>query len=166
MERGTMPTGRGQPVLKNPLITTRGSIAGKELSMAYTKMTRQRFNAMKILFNSGAKNKEVSDAFGVSMGYASMVKASESFEEFENKRYLQTHKASKKAQAKEEPVKAETEPEENNPDQQVVEHRQTVVVQASHYMLEEQKKTNELLALINNKLGAIIDDLYGIKKEA
>lgn len=30
MERGTMPTGRGQPVLKNPLHTTRGSIAGKD----------------------------------------------------------------------------------------------------------------------------------------
>ena len=42
---------------------------------------------------------------------------------------------------------------------EIVEHRQTIVVQASHYMLEEQKKTNELLTLISNKLSFIVDEL-------
>ena len=42
---------------------------------------------------------------------------------------------------------------------QVVEHRQTVTIQATHYMMQEMKKTNELLELISRKLTFIVDQL-------
>lgn len=42
---------------------------------------------------------------------------------------------------------------------QVIEHRQTVTVQATHYMMQEMKKTNELLDLISRKLTFIVDSL-------
>ena len=42
---------------------------------------------------------------------------------------------------------------------QVVEHRQTVTIQATHYMMQEMKKTNELLELISRKLAFIVDQL-------
>ena len=37
--------------------------------------------------------------------------------------------------------------------------RQTIIVQASHYMLEEQKITNELLKVISNKLLYLVEQL-------
>ena len=42
---------------------------------------------------------------------------------------------------------------------QVVEHRQTVTIQATHYMMQEMKKTNELLELISRKMAFIVDQL-------
>ena len=42
---------------------------------------------------------------------------------------------------------------------QVVEHRQSVTIQATHYMMQEMKKTNELLELISRKLTFIVDQL-------
>lgn len=45
------------------------------------------------------------------------------------------------------------------PQPQVIEHRQTVTVQATHYMMQEMKKTNELLDLISRKLAFIVDSL-------
>ena len=45
------------------------------------------------------------------------------------------------------------------PQPQIVEHRQTVTVQANHYMMQEMQKTNELLELISRKLTFIVDQL-------
>ena len=45
------------------------------------------------------------------------------------------------------------------PQPQVVEHRQSVTIQATHYMMQEMKKTNELLELISRKLTFIVDQL-------
>ena len=42
---------------------------------------------------------------------------------------------------------------------QVVEHRQTVTIQATHYMMQEMKRTNELLELISRKMAYIVDQL-------
>ena len=42
---------------------------------------------------------------------------------------------------------------------QVVEHRQTVTIQATHYMMQEMKRTNELLELISRKLTFFVDQL-------
>ena len=42
---------------------------------------------------------------------------------------------------------------------QVIEHRQTVTVQATHYMMQEMKRTNELLELISRKMAFIVESL-------
>jgi len=42
--------------------------------------------------------------------------------------------------------------------------KHTVQVQATRFMEEQMKKQTELLTIICNKLGAIIDDLYGTKE--
>lgn len=42
----------------------------------------------------------------------------------------------------------------------------TVVrVEATHYMMEEMRKTNELLTLISNKLAFIVDELCGTARK-
>lgn len=140
----------------------------RNVLMAYTKMTKSKFNAAKILFQSGAIIQEVADAIGISKGTAGIVKHSETFEEYQHKisvksaayRMKLSAQKEKELQEKQEAERLEEErPAEPEKEQPVVEHRQTVVVQASHYMLEEQKKTNELLTAISNKLAFIVDEL-------
>ena len=113
------------------------------------KVTESIFNAVKTLIKGGATIKEAADYMGLSVGTINVIKASETFAEYKQNMYLRSraYKGEKKAK-----------PETAEP-QQVVEHRQTVTVQASHFMLEEQRKTNELLTLISNKLGFIVDEL-------
>ena len=55
--------------------------------------------------------------------------------------------------------------QEEQPQVQVVEHKQTITMVANHYMMEQLQKQTELLTLIGNKLAVIIDDLYGTKGE-
>ena len=38
-------------------------------------------------------------------------------------------------------------------------HEQSVTIQATHYMMEELRRTNELLTLISNKLAFVVDQL-------
>ena len=44
---------------------------------------------------------------------------------------------------------------------QIVEHRQTVTVQATWQMTQEMQKTNKLLEQISNKLAFIVEELTG-----
>lgn len=143
--------------------------------MASIKVTETMFNAVRTLLKGGATLKECSEYMGISTSSISLIKNSETYEEYKHKMYLMSGSYRKKMAAieKEKQKEAEKVAKEvgavpasdlvKKEPEQVVEHRQTVVVQASHYMLEEQKKTNELLELISKKLGRIIDDLYGIK---
>ena len=57
------------------------------------------------------------------------------------------------------PVQPQTYGASQTQQPQVVEHRQTVTIQATHYMMQEMKKTNELLELISRKLTFIVDQL-------
>lgn len=78
----------------------------------------------------------------------------------------QAEEKAKTAQAAQVAQAAPTPAEEPKPQTQEVvkEIRQTVTVQATHYMMQELQKTNELLKSISVKLGYIVEDLYG-KKE-
>lgn len=150
------------------------------------KVTESVFNAVKILLKGGAKNIECAEYMHISDSAVSLIKKSETYEEYKQICYTTSSAYRKKMaaiKAKEEAEKAAKEKEEKEkqeklvaekvgavpatqmmkqePPTQIVEHRQTIQITATHYMMEEMKKTNELLKIINNKLGAIIDDLYG-----
>jgi len=129
-------------------------------------ITPSVFKAVKILLKSGATQKEVAEYMSISEASVQKIKASEDYDDY--KRIVNAWWAKKKA-AEEKKRAAEEKPaEEKEPEKgpQIIEHRQNVTIQATHYMMEKMKKTNELLTLINNKLGAIIDDLYGVKNNA
>ena len=117
-------------------------------------ITPSVFKAVKILLKSGATQKEVAEYMSISEASVQKIKASEDYDDY--KRIVNAWWAKKKAAEEKEPEKGP----------QIIEHRQNVTIQATHYMMEKMKKTNELLTLINNKLGAIIDDLYGVKNNA
>jgi hypothetical protein len=135
----------------------------------WNKLTERQFNAIKSLLKGGASQKEAAEYMQVSPNTAYWVDKAENFEEYlqikaekqlSNKRRIAAIKAQEKAQEKPE-EKQEEKPHE------IKEIRQTVTIQATHYMTEEMRKTNELLTLISRKLAFIVDELCGTgaKKE-
>ena len=131
------------------------------------KITKGIFDAAKLLIENGANNTEVAKYLKVSMDVVAMFRKSETYEEYQTLMYEYSFNMRKRAaaiKAKEQENKQEKkeEPETNkNPQEVIKEIRQTVTIQATHYMEEQIRKTNELLTIISNKLAAIIDDLYG-----
>lgn len=134
-----------------------------------TKMTDKLFRAVKIMIAGGATSTEISEYFNISLSSISRVRQAESFQEY---RVMQAATYGKRKPAK--TTDAPKQPEQLNPaapqnppaqqpapaqQPQVVEHRQTVTIQATHYMMQEMKRTNELLELISRKMAYIVDQL-------
>lgn len=108
------------------------------------------FTAIKSLLNAGATYADVNKFYGVCTHTAQFVKKADSFDDY--KRIV----AEKVAKNNANKAKRVTQPVVTP---QVVEHKQTVTVQATWAMMEEMKKTNELLKLISNKLVYIVEQL-------
>ena len=130
----------------------------------WNKLTERQFNAIKILLKGGATQKEAAEYMQVSPNTAYWVDKAENYEE-----YLQIQAERALKQKKVAAIKAQEKPQEKPEEKphDVKEIRQTVTIQATHYMTEEMRKTNELLTLISRKLAFIVDELCGTgaKKE-
>lgn len=124
------------------------------------KVTPQIFNTVKTLLNSSVPVSQICDMLKLSSGVVYWIKGSDDLQAYKRKVLEQKARSNEKKQWKE--AKKEELPPEPAP--QVVEHRQTVTIQATNYMMEEMRKTNELLTVISNKLAYIVEDLYGSKK--
>ena len=127
------------------------------------KVTSGVFNAIKLMLKGGAAVKECSEFMNISTRTVSMIKVAETYEEYKNMIFVKNNKRrwpTKKTEPEEK--KQEFSPVQDQP-VQVVEHRQSVTIQATHYMMEEMKKTNELLTTISAKLAFIVDELTGVK---
>lgn len=136
----------------------------------YTKVTESKFKAVKILLASGSTQKECAESMGMSVCTVGIIKRSETYDEYKNITYItsgyyrkkmrkeaETEKVDNAVEETPEVVEAKTEEQETPA--QIVEYRQNVTIQANQYMMEEMRKTNELLALISNKLAFIVDEL-------
>ncbi len=140
----------------------------------YNKLTESKFKAIKILLKSGASVKEVMEYMEISEGVVYGVRAVDTFEEYKDERARKDLERkqvaaikAKEAKAKEAAalvgaVPAATLVPENKPVEVVKEVRQSVTIQATHYMEEQQRKTNELLTAISAKLAFIVDELCGV----
>ena len=134
-------------------------------AMKSLKVTKGIFDAAKLLIENGANNTEVAKYLKVSTDVVSFIRRSETYEEYQTIMYEYSLKQRQRAaaiKAKEE-LKEEPKPEITP---QIVEHRQTVTVQATWQMTQEMQKTNELLKQISNKLAYIVDELCGVKSDA
>lgn len=152
----------------------------------YNKMTETKYNAIKLILEGGASYAEAAKYMQVSEATVGRVKSSESFEEYNAMMAAQTLawkkqraaiRAKEKAAA-EKAAKAAEKPQDKPQDTPAAvpqvasqitpavpqEVKHTVQVQATRFMEEQMKKQTELLTIICNKLGAIIDDLYGTKE--
>jgi hypothetical protein len=121
-------------------------------------MTESKYNAIKMIVNGGAKNSEAARYLQVSEATVCRVKASETFEEYKNMMAAQTLAMKQARHNKNKQAQPETKPQDK-PAEVVKEVRQTVTIQATHYMEEQQRRTNELLTQISAKLAFIVDEL-------
>jgi DNA-binding transcriptional regulator YhcF (GntR family) len=123
----------------------------------WNKMTEQKFKIAKTFLNGGASVDETAEFMNLSRVTVHIINRSENLEEYQTIRSAYDTKSHAKKKAKKEPA-----PEETKTVNQTV--NPTVVrVEATHYMMEEMRKTNELLTAISAKLAAIVSDLYGVK---
>lgn len=136
--------------------------------MAKTKVTINVFNAVKILFENGAKSGEVGKYMKLSPDVVSMIRKSETYEEYRNLMYTKSSSYRKRMaaiKAKEQKAKEVAEEVGAIPASELIkeepkeERKQMIMLQASHQLLEEFRKQNELLTLISNKLAFIVDEL-------
>lgn len=122
------------------------------------KVTQGIFDAVKICLKSGNSVAETAKFMKLSQDVVRMMRDAETLDEY--RAIMAAKSAHTKQNRQIAAIKAkQAEQPEKAPEKPV--DKQTIVVQASHYMLEEQKRTNELLALISNKLAFIIDELTG-----
>jgi hypothetical protein len=146
---------------------------GSTRAMAsYNKVTKEKYDVIKILLKGGATVQEAADFVKLSTITVYAVRNSETFEEYEQiavakkierKKRMAAMKA-KEYEKKEEPkqeVKPEVKPEEPKPANPTV-----VKIEATHYMMQEMQRTNELLKGISAKLAFIVEELTGVKTNA
>lgn len=135
------------------------------------KITLNVFIAIKTLLENGATLKECAKYMKISYATAKYIKAAENYDEYkailasmaekQRARYKNEHQKKEPAPAPEKALEPKA-PEKTEPQVQVIEHKQTVTVQATWQMMQEMQKTNKLLEGISNKLAFIVDELCGI----
>lgn len=133
---------------------------------ANTFITEKMFNAVKILVKGGASNSEIAEYMGISESSVLKIKRADDWQDFLNRKkasIFMAKKAAEEKQKKEQKAESISKPEQTVNHEQIVKHEQTITIQATHFMMQELQKTNELLKLISNKLAVIVDDLYGTK---
>lgn len=110
----------------------------------YTKIDLNMFNAVKVLLNGGATQREAAEYMKISPNTVYRIAKSESFDEYRNEVYVQ----GKKTYPKNETSETVKRPEEKC---------------SSSYQLnriyDALKQQNELLALISNKLAYVVEQL-------
>lgn len=148
------------------------------------KVTKGIFDAVKLLLENGATYSEISKYMKISTYLVTIINRSETYEEYLDNVYelsckknearkaarIAAKKAAEKAAEKAKVPEKKEEPKQEEPIREtaapeapthVVEHKQTVVVQATWAMTQEMQKTNKLLECISNKLAFIVDELCG-----
>lgn len=123
------------------------------------KIDAKFFRIVKLMLKDGETIKGTADYFKIGEATVSRIKAAETYEEYLN---IMAAMYAKKKAAKEQKATVEPEVKPQEPQEspvQVVEHRQSVTVHATHYMECELKKQTEILELISRKLSFIVDQL-------
>lgn len=125
------------------------------------KVTKGIFKAIKILLDSGESQTNCAEQFDLSRQTMRLINMSETYEEYKHNSIVNSTQYKKKMAA----IKAKDNEafERDEPTQQVANYKPTIQIQATHYMMEELRKQNELLAGISNKLAFIVEELTGKK---
>lgn len=117
-------------------------------------LTFQKYSAIRILLESGETVENIATAFNCKKETVYLVKKCDTYDQYkqESSSLKFLHKASKK-QNNDAPA----------PNAQPAMNISQIKIEASHYMMEELKRNNELLTLIGNKLTAIMEELGCMK---
>ena len=130
------------------------------------KVTQGVFDAVKICLESGNSVSETAKFMKMAWDTVQLIRDAETLEEYKASAYERTKKFKQvaaiiakqntKQEVKQE-EKTEVKPEEP------VKNPTVIKIEATHYMMQELQKTNELLTGISAKLAQIVSDLYGVK---
>lgn len=123
--------------------------------------TQNEFITIKTLQEAGSSNLEIAQFLRTTPQKTSIAYKSETYEDYKNACYLVSKKAIAARKAKETAKQEPEEPKAQEQPTQVIEHRQTIQLQATHYMTQELREMKELLKTISAKMALIVDDLYG-----
>ena len=127
------------------------------------KVDERLWWAVKTLLKGGSSIKDAAEYFMLSVNTVSRINASENYQDY--KQMIAACHAQYRKPKNKMPEKPDEEPKEEEPKQQVIEHRQSVTIQATHYMMTEMQKTNDLLKMISAKLAFIVDELCDVKSK-
>lgn len=133
--------------------------------MGKQKIDQKRFDAVKIMLESGATVPEVERYMGISSWSITRIKKAASFTEYKNMLAAialeqQERKKARKAVEPEKPTSAHEEPEkEQKPPVAIGSMKENYQLSR---LFDEQKKTNELLTSISAKLAYIVEELSGV----
>lgn len=128
-------------------------------------ITEALFIAIKSLLDTGATYAEVEKYYKVSVSTSKRIKDSANYAEYKQMlaamsiAYKEKYAGNRKKSKPEEEKPVTQEPVDKAPTTQIVEHRQSVTIQATHYMMQEMQETNKLLKDISNKLAFIVEQL-------
>lgn len=112
----------------------------------WNKLTESRYNAIKILLENGATIDEAAKYMKCHRNTVLRINKSETFEEYTQ---IVTEMNTKRNQV----AAINAKQEEQKP------QGHTVTIQANFLMMEEMRKTNELLTAISNKIAYIVEQL-------
>ena len=117
-------------------------------------LTFQRYNAIRILLNSGEDIDVIVETFLCKKETVLLVKRCETYEQYKQEcQVLKFQHKAKKAQEK-----------TGNTVGSAGMNIGQIKIEATHYMMEELKRNNELLTLISNKLTAIMEEFGVLNK--
>jgi len=126
--------------------------------MGAPRITEEEYNTVKTLMKTGKFTQEqIADIIGRTASAISAMYSSDTFDEYLKKRIANSRKYNK--HKRETPGNAPKQPV------QTAEAQQPAPVQLPFYVMEQLRKTNELLTGISQKLAYIVEDLYGTGKK-
>lgn len=116
------------------------------------KVTAEKFNMVKTLNKGGASAAKISEYVDLSRNTIYNINKSETYEDYQKFVVERKNRRVKESSP-------ESSEETSGESTKVVEHRQTITIQATYYMMQELQKTNKLLTEISAKLAFIVEQL-------
>lgn len=117
-------------------------------------LTFQKYNAIRILLESGETIENIAATFGCKTETVKLVKRCDTYEqykaEFNTVKFLGKQRRNETLQK-----------QENRSGMNIGQ----IKIEATHYMMEELKTMNNTLTLISRKLAFIVDELTGVGKK-
>lgn len=132
----------------------------------YPMITEEKFTTTKTLLGTGLARSYIAGVVGLSVKSVDRIALAKDWKDFVQKKADFAEKYSNRNHAKEQAQKPDAVQETMMLDAPKTYLNPTVVrVEATHYMMQELQRTNELLALISNKLAFIVDELCGVPNQ-
>ena len=135
--------------------------------MYKTKIDQKRFDAVKIMIDSGAVSSEIEKYMGISAWSVTAIKKAATYDEYKNMLAAIALERKKKKESKKAEDSKHVSIQEHHPnDHEPKKEPTSINVMKENYQLsrlyDEQRKTNELLTSISSKLAFIVEELAGV----